>query len=324
MDSSHSDSAVIKTGIWLIHPDDRGRSIEEMRNLQAGRPSAHFENRILCKDGSCRWMSWRSMVDRSSVYAIARDITEIKQAQEQLDVLRSSLAQTSRQTTIGAMAASIAHEMRQPLSGISASAGAASRWLKASQPDLVEVEAALERIVRDTRRVDDVITGVRSMFSNKSGEKSSVDVTSLIGEAIALTQNELQEHQAAFQNNTPKNLPSIFANRVQLRQVLVNLILNGIDAMNVVDRERILTVDVELDDNAMTIAISDMGEGVPQEQLDRIFEPFFTTKPEGMGLGLFICRSIVEAHNGKLWASPRLPFGTTFHISLSVGHPAPN
>jgi PAS domain S-box-containing protein len=318
-----ADELIGKAGIGLIHPDDRERSIEEMRNLQTGRPSAHFENRMLCRDGSYRWMSWRSMADRSFIYAIARDITEIKQAQEQLNVLRNSLAQASRQTTIGAMVASIAHEIRQPLSGISASAGAASRWLKASQPDLAEVEAALGRIVRDTRRVDDVIAGVRSMFSNKSGEKSFVDVTSLISEAVALTQNELQERRAALQNNTPQNLPLVFANRVQLQQVLVNLILNGIDAMDAVDRERILTVDVELDETAMTIAIGDTGEGVRQEQLDRIFEPFFTTKPEGMGLGLFICRSIVEAHSGKLWVSPRLPFGTTFYISLNVSNPAP-
>ncbi len=319
-----SDELIGKTGIWLIHPDDRERSIEELRNLQAGRPSAHFENRILCKDGSYRWMSWRSMADQSSVYAIARDISEIKRAQERLNLLQSSLAQASRQTTIGAMAASIAHEIRQPLSGISANAGAASRWLKGSQPNLEEVEAALDRIVRDTRRVDDVITGVRTMFGNKSAEKSWIEITSLIDEAAALTRRELQEHRTGLQRKVSDDLPPVFANRVQLLQVLVNLILNGIDAMDaVVDRERILTVNVELDADAMTIAIADTGGGVQQDQLVQIFEPFFTTKPEGMGLGLFICRSIVESHGGKLWASPRVPFGTTFYISLSVGNPAP-
>jgi PAS domain S-box-containing protein len=314
-----------KTGIWLIHPDDRERSIEELRNLQTGRPSAHFENRILCKDGSYRWLSWRSMADQSSVYTIARDITEIKRAQEQLDLLRSSLAQASRQTTIGAMAASIAHEIRQPLSGISANAGAASRWLKSPRPDLVEVEAALDRIARDTRRVDDVISGVRTMFGNKSGEKSWIEIASLIEEVATLTQSELHEHRTVLQHNVPDNLPPIFAYRIQLQQVFVNLILNGIDAMDAaIDRERVLTVNVELDGSTMTIAIADTGSGVQQEQLTQIFEPFFTTKPEGMGLGLFICRSIVEAHGGKLWASPRVPFGTTFYMSLGVGNPAPN
>ena len=174
------------------------------------------------------------MADQSSVYAIARDISEIKPAQERLNLLQSSLAQASRQTTIGAMAASIAHEIRQPLSGISANAGAASRWLKGSQPNLEEVEAALDRIVRDTRRVDDVITGVRTMFGNKSAEKSSIEITSLIDEAAALTRRELQEHRTGLQRKVSDDLPPVFANRVQLLQVLVNLILNGIDAMDAV------------------------------------------------------------------------------------------
>jgi PAS domain S-box-containing protein len=309
-----------KTALWLVHSDDYERSVQEMLNRKAGHPSSHFENRMRCKDGSYRWLSWRSMADRSSVYTVARDITEIKRAQEQLNLLRSELAQASHQTTIGAMTASIAHEIRQPLSGISTSAGAALRWLKASEPDLAEVEDALGRIVRDSHRVDEVISGVRSMFGNSPSEKSLINVGSLIGEAIVLTQSGLQEHRTTLQNNTPANLPPVFADRVQLQQVLVNLMVNAIDAMSpVVGRERILTIGVELDGSVMTIAVGDTGDGVKQENLDRIFEPFYTTKPDGMGLGLFICRSIVEAHGGKLWASRRTPYGTTFHMSLSFG-----
>jgi PAS domain S-box-containing protein len=319
-----ADELVGKTGIWLIHPDDRERSIEELVNLEAGRPSPHFENRIRCKDGSYRWLSWRSMTDRSSVYAIARDMTEIKRAQEQLNILRSELAQASRQTTIGAMAASIAHEIRQPLSGISASAGAALRWLRGPESHLDEVEAALDRIVRDTHRVDEVITGIRTMFGQKSGEKNLVDVGSLIAEVVALTQTERQDRRTVLENNTPGNLPPVYANRVQLQQVLVNLILNGIDAMDcVAGRERVLSLDTELDGSEVTIMVGDTGNGIEPEELDRIFQPFFTTKPEGMGLGLFICRSIVEAHGGSLWASRRVPFGTTFHVRLIVGDQAP-
>jgi PAS domain S-box-containing protein len=315
-----AEELIGKTGIWLVHPDDSERSIQELLNREAGHPSRHFENRMRCKDGSYRWLSWRSMADRSSVYAIARDITEIKRAQEQLNLLRSELAQASRQTTIGAMAASIAHEIRQPLSGISTNAGAASRWLKASKPDLAEVEAALDRIVRDSHRVDEVISGVRSMFGSRPSEKSLIDIGSLIGEAIVLTESELQEHRTTLQNNTPANLPPVLADRVQLQQVLVNLIVNGIDAMDtVVSRERILTIDVTLDGSVVTIAVGDTGDGIKQENLDRIFAPFYTTKPDGMGLGLFICRSTVEAHGGKLWASRRVPFGTIFHMRLNIG-----
>ena len=185
----------------------------------------------------------------------------------------------------------------------------------------------MDRIVRDTRRVDDVITGVRTMFGNKSAEKSWIEITSLIDEAAALTRRELQEHRTGLQRKVSDDLPPVFANRVQLLQVLVNLILNGIDAMDaVVDRERILTVNVELDADAMTIAIADTGGGVQQDQLVQIFEPFFTTKPEGMGLGLSdLVRSIGGNSRtaASFAASPRVPFGTTFYISLSVGNPAP-
>jgi PAS domain S-box-containing protein len=315
-----ADELIEKTALWLIHPDDVERSVQEMLNRKAGHPSRHFENRMRCKDGSYRWLSWRSMADRSSVYAIGRDITDIKQAQEQMHLLRSELAQTSRQTTIGAMTASIAHEIRQPLSGISTNAGAAARWLKAPKPDLAEVEAALDRIVRDAHRVDEVISSVRSMFGNKPGEKALIDVNSLISEALALTQSELDRQSTTLKNNTPADLPPVAANRVQLQQVLVNLIVNGIDAMGpIVGRERILTIDAKLNGGAMTIAVGDTGDGVKQEHLDKIFEPFYTTKPDGMGLGLSICRSIVEAHGGKLWASRGDPFGTTFHMTFGVG-----
>ena len=314
------DVLIGKTATWLVHPDDVERSVHEMLNRQAGHPSRHFENRMRCKDGSYRWLSWRSMADGSSIYAIARDITEIKQAQEQLNSLRSELAQTSRQTTIGAMTASIAHEIRQPLSGISANAGAAARWLKGPEPDLAEVEAALGRIVRDTHRVDEVISSVRSMFGNWPGEKALIDVNSLINEALVLTQSELQRQRTILKNNTPPNLPPVSANRVQLQQVLVNLIVNSVDAMDAVDgRERILTIDVEGDGSIITIAVGDTGDGVKQEHLDKIFEPFYTTKRDGMGLGLSICRSIVKAHGGELWASRGNPFGTTFHMTLSIG-----
>jgi PAS domain S-box-containing protein len=318
-----ADALIGKTALWLVHPDDVERSVQEMLNRKADHPSRHFENRMRCKDGSYRWLSWRSMADRSSVYAIARDITEIKQAQEQMHLLRSELSQTSRQTTIGAMTASIAHEIRQPLSGISANVGAAARWLKAAEPDLAEVEAALDRIARDTHRVDEVISSVRSMFGNKPGEKALIDVNSLIIEALALTQSELERQRAILKNNTPANLPPVSANRVQLQQVLVNLIVNSVDAMGaVIGRERILTIDVDGDDSIMTITVGDTGDGIKQEHLDRVFEPFYTTKPDGMGLGLSICRSIVKAHGGELWASRRVPFGTNFHMALSIGDDA--
>ena len=221
-----------KTGEWLIHPDDRERSREELVGLQAGKPSPYFENRIQCKDGSYRWLSWRAMSDRSSVYAIARDISNLKQTQEQLYTLRSELAHVSRQTTIGAMTASIAHEIRQPLTSIAASANAGLRWLNRADPDLAEVQAALNLVIKNTHRIDEVITSIRTMFGRKSGNRRSADIRLLVGEALALTQGELESHQIVLRNNITDGLPAVSVDRVQLQQVLVNLIMNAVEAMS--------------------------------------------------------------------------------------------
>jgi signal transduction histidine kinase len=228
----------------------------------------------------------------------------------------------ARHETVGAMTASIAHEIKQPLGAIAANANAGLRWLKRANPDIAETEAALHRIVRDSERVDEVITSIRAMFGRKSGERNSVDVRSLIDDALALTQRELEAHRIIAHNNAPGDLPPASADRVQLQQVLVNLIMNAIDAMSAVsERERRLNIGSSTDGEEITVIITDTGGGIEQDQLDRIFEPFFTTKSDGMGLGLSICRSIVEAHGGRLWVAPQQPCGTAFHLTLSPARP---
>jgi PAS domain S-box-containing protein len=312
-----ADDLIGKTGEWLIHPDDRERSREELVRLQGGRPSLYFENRIQCKDGSYRWLSWRAMFYDKSVYAIARDITSLKQTQDQLHTLRSELAHVSRQSTIGAMTASIAHEIRQPLTSIAASANASLRWLKRAEPNLAEAQAALDLVVKNAHRIDEVITSIRTMFGRKSGAKIAVSVEALVGEALALTQGEMHARQIVLRNTVAARSPAVMVDRVQLQQVLVNLIVNAIDAMSRVEgRERLLTIGAEFDGRAVTITVADTGSGIAPAEVERIFEPFFTTKSEGMGLGLAICRSIVDAHGGSLWASPQTPFGTVFHVAL--------
>jgi PAS domain S-box-containing protein len=312
-----AEELVGKPWVWLLHPDDLDRSLVELANLQAGRPSPHSENRMRCKDGSYRWLSWRAMADRSSVYAIARDITDLKKSEDQFHSMRSELAQVARHETVGAMTASIAHELKQPLGAIAANAGAGLRWLKRADPNLAEAEAALHRIMRDSERVDEVITSIRAMFGRKPSERHSVDMRSLTDEALALTQRELEAHRIVPRNNVGSDLPPVLADRVQLQQVLINLIMNGIEAMSAVDnRERLLTIVSSTDGSEITITVADTGIGIEPEKLDRLFEPFFTTKRDGMGLGLSISRSIVEVHGGRLRASPQRPFGTAFHMTL--------
>jgi PAS domain S-box-containing protein len=312
------DDLVGTSAEWLVHPDDREHSFAELGNLIAGRKTQHLENRILCKDGSYRWLSWFAVPDRGIVYSVGRDITNLKQAQEQLDTLRRQLAHASRQTTIGALTASIAHEIKQPLAAILMNANAGLKWLNKSDPNLAEVQGSLEQIEMDGHRMDEVIASIRAMFGKDVRETSRVDIRLLVVEVLELAQGELETHRILLRKDMHDGLPVVVAERVQLQQVLLNLITNAIEAMSsVTGRERHLRIASGLDERAnVRITVEDTGSGIAPAHLDRIFDPFFTTKSHGMGLGLSICRSIIEAHGGRLWASPRSPSGAVFHLSL--------
>jgi PAS domain S-box-containing protein len=312
------DDLVGKSGEWLVHPDDRKRSLAELANLIAGGNTRHLENRTLCKDGSYRWLSWSAVPDRGVIYSVARDITDLKHSEEQLHALRGQLAHASRQTTMGAMTASIAHEIGQPLAAIMANASAGLRWLKRLDPDLAEVQVALERIVSDAHRTNEVISGIRAMFGKEAAEASPVDICLLVGEVLQLAQRELETHRVLLHNNMRDGLPEVMGERVQLHQVFLNLIMNAIEAMSSVNGgERRLTIASTLDEHAnVRVTLEDTGGGIAPAHFARIFDPFFTTKSHGMGLGLSICRSIIEAHGGRLWASPGSPCGTVFQLNL--------
>jgi PAS domain S-box-containing protein len=314
-----SDDLIGKSAEWLIHPDDLERSRQDLALLGGGRQSFHFENRLRCKDGSYRWLAWRTMFGGSSVYAIARDVTKLKEAEEQLYNLRSELALASRQSTFGAMTASLAHEIRQPLASVAASAAAGLRWLERDKPDIDEARSALRRAVNDVSRIDEVITSVRTMVARQTSERTPLKIHTILDEAFALTQRELATRRTALKNNLGDDLPLVAADRVQLRQVFVNLIMNAVEAMDGVDgRDRTLALASESDESELTITIADNGYGIDAAKLGMIFEPFFTTKSDGMGLGLSICKSIVEAHEGRLWTTANVPFGTVFHLVLPV------
>jgi PAS domain S-box-containing protein len=304
---------------WLILPDDRDRLPASLASLEAGQPSPHIESRIRCKDGSYRWLSWRAILDRSSIYAIARDITNLKESQDKFHTMRTALAQVSRHETMDAMSASIAHEIRQPLSAIASNASASLRWLKRVDPDVAEAEAALDRIIRDSERANEVITSVRAMFEREQRERNAVNLGLLVDETLILTQRELEANRIATFNNVSGNLSAVRADRVQLQQVLVNLIMNSVDSMMAVaDRERLLTFESSVVGQEVTLTVADTGTGIEPGKLDLIFEPFFTTKGQGMGLGLSICRSIIEAHDGRLSASLREPYGIALQMTLPL------
>jgi len=303
---------------WLLHPDDWERTRAELGHLAAGGTTVHFESRLRHKDGSYRWLSWQAVPDRGRIYGVGRDITDLKEAETQLRETRRELAQVARRTTLAATTASIAHEINQPLAAIVANGNAGLRWLASAQPDIDEVREVLKRIVADGHRTSDIIASIRAMFRKDSQPGTPLSVNDLVRDVLALAQGELDSHRIVLQTELREDLPQIVGERVPLQQVLLNLTMNAVEAMNAVtDRGRLLSVKTQThDEKDVLVTVTDSGTGIDQKNMNRIFEAFFTTKPQGMGMGLSICRSIVEAHGGQLWAAPGSPHGSRFHVRL--------
>jgi PAS domain S-box-containing protein len=252
------------------------------------------------------------------------DITENKRAEEKLRATQTELARVTSLTAAGQMAASIAHEINQPLASIALGCSASLRWLAKTPPNLEEVKVALNRISDASDRASQVVDGIRAMFKNDSREKVSVDLNKVIREVIVLLDAELQSHQILVKAELSPKLRPILADGVQLRQVIANLVTNAIEAMDAVDdRARSLRLKSAVSDpEGILITVEDSGPGIDPENLDRIFHPFFTTKSQGMGMGLSICRSIVEAHHGRLSARSVADRGSVFQIALPAGNAA--
>jgi signal transduction histidine kinase len=233
--------------------------------------------------------------------------------------MQAELARVARSTTMGRMAASIAHEINQPLAAIVSNANASLRWLAHAPPNLDEAREAVNNIVKDGLRAADVIGSVRAIFRKGDDERAPLDVNELVQEVLRLTQGEIQSGRVSVRTELAGKLPDVLGHRVQLQLVLRNLIANAIEAMgSVTDRGRLLQIRSEIAPAGVRITVTDTGTGIDPDSMSRIFDTFFTTKSHGMGLGLSICRSIVEAHGGTLSASANHPHGSTFEIVLPV------
>jgi signal transduction histidine kinase len=236
-------------------------------------------------------------------------------------LLRAVLAQQRehevRLMTGDAVSASIAHEIKQPLSAMTTNANAGLRWLDRAMPDLDEAKAALQRIMTNGDRASAVIENIRALFKREVRARRSLDLNNLIREALALVRDDLQTHRIAVRVDCNDRCPRIAGNQVQLQQVLMNLLANAIDAMATEDGERVLSLRSEVHDSgSVMVSVEDTGKGVEPSATDRIFNPLFTTKAQGMGMGLAICRSIIEAHGGRLWVTANLPRGAIFHFMV--------
>lgn len=311
----------------LVHPQDAHALkayIEGQLQSANGDQPSQLEMRILCADGTQRWTLLRSSAERSEhadavrLIGAVQDTTERKRAEEALRSTQSELVRVTQLSTMGQMAASIAHEINQPLAAIVTNANAGLRWLANKTPDIDEARAALTRIVGDGHRAGTVISGIRAMFRKGEQEKTLLDLNQLVQEVVALVQGDILRKDVSVQMSLTDNLPAVRANRVQLQQVILNLIANALDAMSSVnDRARVLRLKSQRRGSAeVLIAVEDSGPGIDPKSIDRIFEAFFTTKSEGMGMGLSICRSIIEAHGGRLSALPAAELGSVFQIIL--------
>jgi PAS domain S-box-containing protein len=255
---------------------------------------------------------------RRLVLETNRDITERKRAEEALRLAQADLAHVGRVTTLGEMAASIAHEVDQPLSGVVINANACLRFLAGAKPNLDEVRDGLRAIVGDGRRASDVIGRIRALARKTATDKEPLDINEVIREVVVLAEGEARRTRARIRTEFAGNLPRVVGDRVQLQQVVLNLLLNGLEAMHaVVDRPRELAISTQPEANdRVRVAVQDSGAGIDPQLADRVFEAFYTTKRSGMGMGLSISRSIVEQHGGRLWAVPNDGEGTTIHFTV--------
>ncbi len=247
------------------------------------------------------------------------DVTERKRAEKELERLlqvQADLAHLSRVTTMGELTASLAHEIKQPISAAVTNAKTCLRWLGRDEPDLPEAREAVSRIVKDVRRATDIIDRISALVKKATLQRELVDVNELIREMIVLLRSETNLYSISIGTELAEDLPKVMADRVQLQQVFMNLMLNGIDAMKEMNGGSELTIKSEVDAGQLLISVSDTGVGLPAEQAEQIFKAFFTTKPNGTGMGLRISQSIIESHGGRLWAASNSPRGATFFFTL--------
>lgn len=310
-----------------LHPNDRDDLSQVISKALEEASSYHMEYRVIQPGGEMRWISSHGQVeldDRAKpirVLGISIDITQRKFAELEAQQRRSELAHLSRVTMLGELSGSMAHELNQPLTAILSNAQAAQRFLAQDNVDLKEVSEILADIVDQDNRAGEVIRRLRLLLKEGEVQQLPLDVNDVLGEGLKLIRNDLVNKGVALVAGFAQSLPTVIGDRVQLQQVLVNLVMNACDAMtdnSPADRRLVVRTQVS-NGQGVLCSVSDLGPGIPEDRLEQVFNPFFTTKSHGLGLGLSVCRSIVEAHGGRLWVSNNTERGTTFHFTLPVG-----
>jgi PAS domain S-box-containing protein len=309
----------------IVHPDDRARYVAQWKSALAAGEPLEIELRMWTAQRDYRWLLVRNVPLRDSRgeivkwYGTGIDIEDRKRAEDALRKAQGDLAHANRVTTMGELCASLAHEINQPISGAITNASTCLRRLDREPPDIEGARAGASLIIRDANRAAEIINRVRLFFRKGVVTKERVDINELIREMEILLHNEASQHSVFVQTRLAADQPLIVADRIQLQQVLMNLMINGIDAMKAVEGPRQLTLGTQNDGNAqLLVSVEDTGIGLPANQAGQIFNAFFTTKEHGTGMGLRISRTIIEAHGGRLWATDNHPRGASFHFTLAV------
>jgi PAS domain S-box-containing protein len=311
--------------IQRIHPDDRAKWQRAIDRAIDEKSGYEVEFRLLFPDGTVKYLRtighpvFGTSGDLIEFIGSSTDVTERTRAAEALRQAQTDLAHANRVTTMGELAASLAHEVIQPIAATVTNAKTCIRWLQRDEPDLSEACAAAARIVKDGTLAAEIIQRIHSQFKKDALQREAVDLNEVIREMIALLRSEAMRHNISIRTDLAADLPQIVGDRVQLQQVTMNLIVNSVDAMKEVDGRRELTIKSQRTENEqLQVSVSDTGIGLPPGQAEQIFNAFFTTKTHGTGMGLRISRSIIESHGGRLWAADNFPRGASFQFTLPV------
>ena len=304
-----------------MHPEDRDRFVEAIERAIRERTGVDIDHRIALPDGTVKYAHhvghpvFNASGDLIQFVGSTLDVTDRKRAEEERERLQADLAHVSRVTTMGELTASLAHEIKQPMTAAVTNAKTCLRWLTRDDPDVAEAREAASRMVKDTAQAVDIINRIGSLFKRGAPARELIDVNDVIQSIIALLRHEADRYSISIRAELAAELPQVLADRVLLQQVFMNLMLNGIDAMHTVAGE--LTIRSQRAENGLlVVSVSDTGAGVPPHLVDHIFNAFFTTKSHGTGMGLAISRSIVESHGGRLWVTVNSGRGATFHFTL--------